>query len=762
MKVKRLIANLCALAVMMTAVVTYAEVGYSSGIATTLTKTETVSCGSFVSAGQFNPVIDVAVDSGNGGVAVKVFKNTTVIWKQYVPEGKNATIDLTVDGDIEDEIKFTMSPEEGKTPAVTYNYAFGDKYNPVKTGTAPDYDTYTVKSQKSLPQYISEAASGSVYALYNYKRIPMSKSGSEWSVNVLASNGTGTLGSGDLNSRDAAKVKLSTTTATLGRFGGTPNIDIPVTEAGILKITGAVPGIVIADENVYKGVFTNIYKNGEKIWSSRVGDDTSVKYDEGYKNSYFNENIDVVTKVDAGDIITFSFNSWHTHYDSSVYSVNISGVNLAYIEGEAMSDSAKWLFKNSDVYDARTQIVFRNGNLLYGTGGPKYLDMVSENSKIYIAADEIGSNISFDKIPLKEETRRETFDYPDSETGLKETYKPFNISTFIGQIKDYSVAYIGGATNQTAMFVMDAEDFAAASNPSADGILTYEFLCKGDAGGDVTVKFGRKDGETAWYANGRDEAKFLLHPDFSCTAPGGEKVTPTYTYSDGWYRVKVEVDLSTGTVYMSVNGKRTSGVSLLSFDRIHLFRIQLRMDMATGENFYVDDAKITYAEDAAENGVWVESISRNGKTYYNLSELIEANGRNAKVVDGRFVVAYEGDAAQVSYSELSQITAAVSDDAVVTQYGTKVDFEKLENRLRVNVKLLNSATVNKAAKVILAGYKDGVLSSAEIKDYSVLAGDDYVEEFYEIDNTREYDTISVFVWGDNMTPEADAGSIEKP
>ena len=766
MKLSKLIAVFCAITVLITSIAVYAEDSNDSGTTITLGKTETISCGSITAAGQFNPVIDVSVDTGNGGVAVKVLKNTAVVWKQFVPEGKTVTIDLTIDAVIGDKIEFTMTPEEGKTPTATYNYRFGDKYSPINTGKSPQNDGCIVKSQKSLGQYIADAADGEVYVMYNYKRIPMNGSGSEWSANPLTVHNTGTLG--DLNDRPAAYTRLNATTATLGAYGGTPSIDIPITEDGLMKISGAVPGIDVTEDGVYKGVVTNIYKNGEKIWSSRVGDYSSVRYDEGYKNSCFNEEIDVVTKVKVGDIITFSFDSWHAKYGNSYY-VNLSDVSLAYIEGDPMGESAKWFFKNSDVYDAERQLLFQEGALLFSGDTVQRVDMILQDGEVYIAADEIGKSVSFAKIPVKEETRREDFDYPDSGTGLKETYKPFYISTPIGQVKDHSIAYIGTVTNPTAQFIMNAEEFDGSSNPLSDGIVTFEFRCKGDTGGDVTILFGRGEGSGSWWENGitdgANSKAFKLHNDFSCEPINGTKVTPTYTYSDGWYRVKVEVDVASKAAYMSVNDAKTSALELpAEWDLKNLFRIQLRKGMTTGQSFYVDDAKITYTEDAVENGTWVECITKNSKTYYNICDLISANGRSAVVVDGRFVVAFEGIKTQISYSELSQIAASLSDDAILTEYGTKVDFNNLLSRLRVNVRLFEPATADKETTVILAGYKDGALVYADMRNYSVLAGEDLVEEFYTIDNSLDYDTISVFVWrggGSDMVPEANAGTVEK-
>ncbi len=753
MKLKKLIAILCALTFVFSSVIGYAEVSSSSLTTETLVGTKTVSCGVLDVAGLYNPIINVTVDTGNGGVVVNVFKNTTALWKQLVPEGETGTIDLTVDVASGEEISFTMTPEiAGKVPAVTYDFTYGDIYNPINTGKAPGGYSYTATNTKTLGDYVAAAEAGNVYAMYNYKRIPMTKSGDSWSVNPLQQYETGTLG--DLNDRSAAQVGLSRTLATLGRYGGIPNIDIPITEAGVLKIDGDVPGIKMVGA-VYKGVVTNIYKNGKKLWSSRVGDYSSVRYDEGYQNSYFNETIDVATKVKAGDIITFSFDAWLANYDDISFSLDISDVSLSYIDGDILGEAAEWLLANSDVYDAEKGLTYKKGEIQKN-------DMLAEDGKAYIAADVIEG---------KSETISESFNYADSGTGLKETYKPFNISTHVGQIKDSSLAFLPGTTKYTAQLIMNADDFAAANNPDSCGVITYEFKCKGSLSGDAVFKIGRVTGDTSWWADGIAGTGVYIDQNFGCRTVGGATVTPTYTYDDGWYRVKIEINVASKTAYISVNDAKTSGLVLKyldssSFTVKDCFRLQFRKSMVSPEEFYIDDVKVTYTEDSdfvysEDLADEVESITKNGKIYYNICDLARANGKNALIQDGRFVVVYDGLATQLAYSELSRIAASACDDAILTEYGTKVDFANLGSRLRINVKLIETATADKETKVILAGYKNGVLVSADMKDYTVLAGQSSVDEFYDIDNALGYDAMSVFVWGTDMVPEADAGSISK-
>lgn len=765
MRFNKHIAAICIITLLITSIAVYANVGNDSGTTVTLDKSETVSCGEITAAGCVNPIIDLTVASGNGGVTLKVLKNNAIAYTRFVPDGGAVTVDLTIDAQRGDEIKFSMTPEVGKTPIVTYNYSFGDKYNPINTGRVPQDDNCTVKSQKTLGQYIADAANGNVYVMYNYKRIPMTKSGNRWYANLLTEYETGSLGA--VNNRPKTVVWLTTTAATLGAYGGTPNIDVPVTEDGVIKISGEVPGIAAEQNGVYKGVVTNIYKNDNKVWSSRVGDYQSVRYDDGYKNSYFNEYADVVIKVKAGDIITFSFDSWHTEYGYN-YTADISDINIAYIDGDPMGESAKRFFKNSDVYDTKSQLIFKNGELLCDDNGVQRVDMISEDGKFYIAADEIGRSVNFANVPIKEETKREKFDYPDSGIRLGETYKPFYISGPIGQIKDGSLAYIGTENNPTAQFIMNAEEFNGASNPMSDGVVTYEFRCGGKLDGDISILFGRGEGTNTWWENGiRDGLNsklFRLHDDFSCEANGGTKVTPVYKYSDDWYRVKIDVDISNRKAYMSVNDVTTGAMQLpTSWDVKDFFRIQLRKNMTTGEDFRIDDAKITYTEGIAENSDCVECVIRNDKTYYNICGLISANGKSFAVADDRFIVVFDGVKNQISYSDISRITARLSDDAVITEYGTKIDFDNMPSRIRVSVRLFEEAVDSKETTVILAGYKDDTLVYAERKKHSVSPGEDLAEEFFDIDNSLDYDTISVFVWGgySNMIPEANSEIIEK-
>lgn len=171
-------------------------------------------------------------------------------------------------------------------------------------------------------------------------------------------------------------------------------MEIPITKDGMIHISGKIPGIsqwytehdAQYDENGnltssfysqnYAGVCTNLYKNDEKLWSSRVGE-ASVKYDEEYDTSYFREDIDVVTRIKVGDVLRFSFDAWR----SRKFKADISYVTIDYIMGNPVSSATAQKLDNSLVFDLHSKQLTKNRIVTDA-------DIVFKDKEAYLAGDE--------------------------------------------------------------------------------------------------------------------------------------------------------------------------------------------------------------------------------------------------------------------------------------------------------------------------------------------------------------------------------------
>ncbi len=554
MKIRRLIAMLCVLTVLSACISVYGAGINENCVASGSKQTITVGSPERVSYtvnsdGRYRLKI-TAETAEESGIMVRAYKNEDIVWMQYIPGANSGTVDVRMLADKNDEIAFSVTSDEGKTARISYSYEI-TKYNgslPINETAGNQGDSFKVIESTTLLNYIENAKTNGtrLYAVYNDKEFDMSYSSRQnyWEVNVLGDFG-GTLTS-------YVFFRLNDSTADLGPFGGSPNVEIPITKDGMIHISGKIPGIsqwytehdALYDDNGnlisgyysqnYGGVCTSLYKNDEKLWSSRVGE-ASVKYDEEYDTSYFRENIDVVTRVKAGDVLRFSFDAWRNRK----FKADISDVTIDYIEGNPVSSATVKKLDNSLVFDLHSKQLTKNRIVTDA-------DIVFKDKEAYLAGDE------------------------------------------------------------------------------ADEI------------------FG------------------------------------------------------------SVSG--------------------------------------------------VDEYTQGGTVYKNLSQVIEKTGMTAVKAEDRLLIAHEGISGQYSYDELSRIDAAFCGDEIMTESGAELDFSNLPDRVRIYSKIKSEIISDTAAGIYLAGYRDNKLIWVDIATCTLKPGDTVVSKVMELDNTKNYDRLSVFVWSEEMSP----------
>jgi len=282
-------------------------------------------------------------DERCGGTLVSVIKSGEKVWEQLFPEDEKGFFDVRMRVNPGEVIDVEVSPY-----AYTgYNYAEWSCDITESPGTfsacvasTSQKHTYSVLDEFSLGSLIGteQGAGGvSVYTQKYARKIPMTYSSADKRWNSAVENDIG---------------YVSAEAAHPGNHYDTV-IEVTLPKSGILRIDG---DMLVSD--VSDGVVSRIALNGDVIWSSRVGGERPVRWDEPYDVSYFNNTANAVARVQEGDVLTFTFNQWRkSTYDK----VDISNVMLRYIEGNVLSQTTKWKLDRSIVVDTKAKSIRANG-----------------------------------------------------------------------------------------------------------------------------------------------------------------------------------------------------------------------------------------------------------------------------------------------------------------------------------------------------------------------------------------------------------------
>ncbi len=282
-----------------------------------------------------------ASDKRGGGNVVTVFRNKEQIWEQLIPAGEMSAVDvraLCKKGDVLD-VKVSANRYTG------YNQVEweGDIYKFNGTifcdgGTSAGFSN-AVLTEYGLDSFVKTSQGSGVeyYSVYCDKKYPME-------YDTSATRWKSTVGDGGYISAETARPGKSSDTY----------IDITLTRDGMIRIAGD-----LAVSSAGDGVLSKISLNGVVIWSSRVGEERSVRWDEPYDVSYFSNCVNAVAEVRSGDVLSFSFAKWRNDLNDSI---NIKNVKLSYIEGNPLSETTRWKLNKSIVIDTLNKLISASGN----------------------------------------------------------------------------------------------------------------------------------------------------------------------------------------------------------------------------------------------------------------------------------------------------------------------------------------------------------------------------------------------------------------
>ncbi len=308
-------------------------------------------------------------------IQVQITKNDTVVWKQQFPGGETGVLDIRALLAVNDVVDVKISTSADSTTCEVKDfyieYYVSTAFSKASTTVG---HSYTVESEVSLGDLVVNPGDTKVsfYSQRFSRSLPMKQDGDRW-VSTVA-NDTG---------------YFSQTTAYPGKHHDSV-MELLLDKGGIINIEGNMTVRDISD-----GVVSKILLNDQVVWSSRVGGERVVRYDEPYDISYFSNRADVTLRVQQGDRLAFSFNQWRLTDNDQV---DISDVRIKYIAGSVLSETTSWKLADSIVVDMEKRTITKNG-VEYN-----HADVIMHKGKLYVqeadASVIFGGNVLTGQIML--------------------------------------------------------------------------------------------------------------------------------------------------------------------------------------------------------------------------------------------------------------------------------------------------------------------------------------------------------------------------
>lgn len=302
--------------------------------------------------------IEATDDRGSGHI-IKITRNGELLWEQMFPNGETGKFDIRMFNEANDIVELEIADLN----YTGYNYANWSCEMGEYIGTVPFCNTTSSLGHKAVvkKEYTLGSLIGTVqddeHGYYTEKDdvlIPMEYSSSDrqWKSTVSGSGGY-----------------ISPTVIYQGRDTNAV-VETTIPDSGVMRIFGDMKS------DLGDGVVSKIYINDKLIWSSRVGGERSVRWDEPFDVSYFVNYVDVTSCVNAGDKLKLTFNQWRKADNDTV---DISDVKINYISGDVLSETTKWKLNQSAIIDTVNKTVCLPGGEYVNS------DVLMENDKTYIS-----------------------------------------------------------------------------------------------------------------------------------------------------------------------------------------------------------------------------------------------------------------------------------------------------------------------------------------------------------------------------------------
>ena len=366
------------------------------------------------------------------GTIISVYKNGEKIWEQLFSDNDYGVMDIRVFAKADDiiDIGVRMNGDSGGKRALWSCDIIRYVGTLTSEGdTSKNYTASEVRAEYPLTSFISNEhgkTNGWFYSMKNDIRYDMvyATAKKRWEQNIPYKRG---YIPEDMDMGSDRYLSYPKETGAITR-GGKADVgyladtvfEIKLPESGNIRIDGP---LIIPEES--DGVVTRICLNGELIWSSRVGGERAVRWDEPYDTSYFSNYVNVSAAVKAGDTLTFTFNQWRKPGNDTI---DFSNVKIMYVTGRLLSDTTMFKLDRCTVADAGTGIAYKNDVR-------QTIDSYMENGVFCIAKRDINKVLESTSeeegyVSLAEaaEAEGKTLSLTNDGTGL--IYE--NISGFIG------------------------------------------------------------------------------------------------------------------------------------------------------------------------------------------------------------------------------------------------------------------------------------------------------------------------------------------
>lgn len=280
-------------------------------------------------------------DDAEGETVITVLKNSEEVWKQMFPEREKGMIDVRLFVESGDKIDIEITTDCPADKEISYRCEItkfiGTLFCDADTSCGYEYRTEQEYTMEAFLKKLLSENRAEFYSVKNDLKYNMTYSNSldRWICNIPESNGY---------------------ISKKGAFSGYDTdsvIELELSEDGILRIDGDLRVCDYGD-----GVISKIYLNDRLLWSSRVGGERPVRWDEPYDVSYFLNRVNVVAEVKQGDKLNFTFDQWRK---AKLDEVDFSDLKIRYISGEVLSDTTKWKLRQSVVVDIGDGAVYIDG-----------------------------------------------------------------------------------------------------------------------------------------------------------------------------------------------------------------------------------------------------------------------------------------------------------------------------------------------------------------------------------------------------------------
>lgn len=316
--------------------------------------------GRYKTFGYFEPSI------GEGYITVTFLKNGETVQSQIIPMGERGYVDFGAYAKEGDAIDIEIKASENVSPDIDYS-TVTEKYVGTADNTGSTSLGFSSKIEKteSFCDFVSEAESNGTVRRYSIcfdKEYPMEYSSDTDLWESTYQNGLSGEQRGYFSDSSAMPGELETVA-----------LEITSDKNEILRFEGDFELRKNSD-----GVVIKLLKNGEVVYSNRVGGERAVRWDEPYDVSCFQNSMCTTVNVNEGDTLTVLISQWRK---ASNDEVSFKDINVSRVSGDLMSYTTKEKLEKSVVFNTKANTVSVNGI-------SEKAEIVERNGDVLISAED--------------------------------------------------------------------------------------------------------------------------------------------------------------------------------------------------------------------------------------------------------------------------------------------------------------------------------------------------------------------------------------